>query len=35
MSDEWKAVVAVGQSFTAHETVQHAWQTLSKWVEMA
>ena len=24
MSDEWKAFVAVGQSFTAHETVQHA-----------
>ena len=24
MSDEWKAFVAVGQSFAAHETVQHA-----------
>ena len=24
MSDEWKAFVAVGQNFAAHETVQHA-----------
>ena len=23
MSDEWKAFVAVGQSFAAHETIQH------------
>ena len=24
MSDQWKAIIAVGQNFAAHETVQHA-----------
>jgi ISXO2-like transposase domain len=26
MSDEWRAFVAVGQSFAAHDTVQHSRQ---------